>query len=124
MNINENFIAQMRDAARLREELDEALDVTDGPTALRWPKGAVDADVPALERLGSGVDVLRRPAAGEDDDVLLVAVGAFAPLALANPFTLSGWAGARPGRARRRVRWGRCDRTAGWSAARERAPAG
>ena len=75
-------VAAPRDATRLREELDEALDIDDGPTALRWPKGAVDTDVPALERLPAGVDVLRRPADAEDADVLLVAVGAFAPLAL------------------------------------------
>ncbi|WP_460863485.1 1-deoxy-D-xylulose-5-phosphate synthase [Rhodococcus aerolatus] len=76
-------VAAPRDAARLREELDEALDITDGPTALRWPKGSVEEDVTELERLPGGVDVLRRPAAGEDPDVLLVSVGAFAPLALA-----------------------------------------
>ena len=54
-------VAAPRDAARLREELGEALDVDDGPTALRFPKGDVGEDIPALERRGSGlaaVDVL------------------------------------------------------------------
>jgi 1-deoxy-D-xylulose-5-phosphate synthase len=79
-------VAAPRDAARLREELAEALDVDDGPTALRFPKGDVGDDIPALERRGSGVagiDVLAVPAEGLHKDVLLVGVGAFAPMALA-----------------------------------------
>jgi 1-deoxy-D-xylulose-5-phosphate synthase len=77
-------VAAPRDAARLREELGEALDVDDGPTAIRFPKGDVGEDIPALERrLGvSGIDVLAVPAAGLNHDVLLVGVGAFAPMAL------------------------------------------
>ena len=74
-------VAAPRDGARLREELGEALDVNDGPTAIRFPKGEVGQDIPALERL-SGIDVLARPPDGLGDDVLLVAVGAFAPMAL------------------------------------------
>ncbi|MET4431547.1 1-deoxy-D-xylulose-5-phosphate synthase [Mycolicibacterium sp. 624] len=74
-------VAAPRDAARLREELGEALEVNDGPTAVRFPKGAVGEDIPALERR-SGVDVLAVPADGLSDDVLLVAVGAFASMAL------------------------------------------
>ena len=79
-------VAAPRDATRLREELGEALDVDDGPTAMRFPKGDVGEDIPALERRGSGisgVDVLAVPAGGLNHDVLLVAVGAFAPMALA-----------------------------------------
>jgi 1-deoxy-D-xylulose-5-phosphate synthase len=71
-------IAAPRDAATLREELREAVAVDDGPTAVRFPKGPVPADIPALERRGP-VDVLRR---ADGDDVLLVAVGAMAGLAL------------------------------------------
>ncbi|WP_055401617.1 MULTISPECIES: 1-deoxy-D-xylulose-5-phosphate synthase [unclassified Mycobacterium] len=74
-------VAAPRDATRLREELGEALDVNDGPTALRFPKGDVGEDIPALERR-SGVDVLAVPAAGLNHDVLLVGVGAFVPIAL------------------------------------------
>ncbi len=69
-------IAAPRDGATLREELREAVAVEDGPTAVRFPRGAVGEDVPALERIG-GVDVLRR-----GTDVLLVAVGAMARIAL------------------------------------------
>ena len=71
-------LAAPRDGATLREELREALAVDDGPTAVRFAKGAVGEDVPALERLGV-VDVLRR---APGDDVLLVAVGAMARLGL------------------------------------------
>jgi 1-deoxy-D-xylulose-5-phosphate synthase len=78
-------VAAPRDAARLREELGEALDVSDGPTAIRFPKGDVGEDIPAVERRSSvaGIDVLAVPADGLNHDVLLVAVGAFASMALA-----------------------------------------
>jgi 1-deoxy-D-xylulose-5-phosphate synthase len=78
-------VAAPRDAARLREELGEALDVKDGPTAIRFPKGDVGEDIPAVERRGGvfGIDVLAVPAGGLNHDVLLVAVGAFASMALA-----------------------------------------
>ncbi|MFC3962118.1 1-deoxy-D-xylulose-5-phosphate synthase [Nocardia jiangsuensis] len=81
-------VAAPRDAATLREELAEALAVANGPTALRFPKGSVGADIPAVERL-EGLDVLRLadPEAGSArtarGDVLLLAVGAFAGTALA-----------------------------------------
>ncbi|MCW2659364.1 MAG: dxs [Mycobacterium sp.] len=78
-------VAAPRDATRLREELGEALDMNDGPTALRFPKGDVGEDIPALKRHGAGVssiDVLAVPAAGLNHDVLLIGVGAFVPMAL------------------------------------------
>jgi 1-deoxy-D-xylulose-5-phosphate synthase len=74
-------VAAPRDGTRLREELGEALDI-DGPTAIRFPKGDVGEDIPALQRR-SGVDVLAVPADGLTADVLLVAVGAFASMGLA-----------------------------------------
>ena len=75
-------VAAPRDAARLREEFGEALAVSDGPTAVRFPKGAVGEDIPAVKRVG-GVDVLAVPTGGLSDDVLLVAVGSFAAMGLA-----------------------------------------
>jgi len=75
-------VAAPRDGTRLREELGEALDVNDGPTALRFPKGDVGEDIPALERR-DGVDVLAVPAEGLSEDVLLIAVGPFSAMALA-----------------------------------------
>jgi 1-deoxy-D-xylulose-5-phosphate synthase len=75
-------VAAPRDGARLCEELGEALAVDDGPTVIRFPKGDVGEDIPAV-RHHSGVDVLAVPAEGLSADVLLVAVGAFASMALA-----------------------------------------
>jgi 1-deoxy-D-xylulose-5-phosphate synthase len=72
-------IAAPRDAARLREEFAEAIAVADAPTVVRFPKGDVPDDLPALERLDDGVDVLARDDA---EDVLLVGIGPMAHLAL------------------------------------------
>lgn len=71
-------VAAPRDASRLRETLREALDVSDAPTAIRFPKGAVTKEIPAFERR-DGVDVLYR---GESADVLLVSIGAMAAIAV------------------------------------------
>ncbi|MEU4534043.1 1-deoxy-D-xylulose-5-phosphate synthase [Streptosporangium sp. NPDC023825] len=70
-------VAVPRDEPRLRELLAEAVEIDDGPTVLRYPKGAVTAEIEAVGRLGE-MDVLR---AG-DPDVLLVAVGPMAGLCL------------------------------------------
>ncbi|CAB4529715.1 unannotated protein [freshwater metagenome] len=71
-------VAAPRDSARLRETLREALDVNDAPTAVRFPKGAVQSDIPAFERR-DGIDVLYR---GESADVLLVSIGSMAAIAV------------------------------------------
>ena len=44
-------IAAPRDATRLAELLREAVDTHDGPTVLRFPKGAAGADVPTVATL-------------------------------------------------------------------------
>jgi 1-deoxy-D-xylulose-5-phosphate synthase len=75
-------VAAPRDAATLREELREAVEISDGPSVVRYPKASVGDDLPALERVGT-VDVLHRPAEGENHDVLLVPVGAFGELGVA-----------------------------------------
>ena len=72
-------IAAPRDASTLREELAESVVVNDGPTVVRFPKGNVVESIPAHRRTGDGVDVLREDST---HDVLIVAVGAMAPLAL------------------------------------------
>jgi 1-deoxy-D-xylulose-5-phosphate synthase len=72
-------IAAPRDAIRLKEELGEAVAVSDRPTVLRFPKGAAPADIPALRRMSDGVEVL---AEAPSKDVLLVAVGAMASVAI------------------------------------------
>ena len=72
-------IAAPRDAIRLREELAEAVKIQDRPTVLRFPKGTAPQDIPAVKRFADGVEVLREAAA---KDVLLVTVGAMAPVAI------------------------------------------
>lgn len=71
-------VAAPRDGARLRQALDEAVEINDRPTLIRFPKGAVHADIPAFESR-DGIDVLYR---GESADVLLLSVGAMAPMAV------------------------------------------
>jgi len=71
-------IAAPRDGARLRAQLTEAVARTAGPAVVRFPKGAVGADIRAVARQGN-VDVLSRSGA---PDVLLVSVGAMASTAL------------------------------------------
>ena len=71
-------IAAPRDAGTLAQELREAVAVHDAPTVIRFAKGAVPDQVPAIERRG-GVDVLAR---GERPDVLLVVVGTMAATGL------------------------------------------
>ena len=70
-------LAAPRDAATLREELREAVAVSDVPTVVRYPTGAVGPELVALERI-DGVDVMHRGG----DDVLLVAVGSMVGLCL------------------------------------------
>ena len=70
-------MAVPRDGARLRELLRECVAIGDAPTALRFPKGPVAADIEAIDRVG-GMDVLARHAGSNGSRVLLVAVGALA----------------------------------------------
>ena len=71
-------VAAPRDASTLRELLREAVACEDGPTALRFPKASAGDDIPAVDRVG-GMDVLRRD---DGADLLLISVGAMAPLVL------------------------------------------
>jgi 1-deoxy-D-xylulose-5-phosphate synthase len=68
-----------RDAERLREELGEAVAVSDGPTVVRFPKGGVGEEIAAVRRLDDGVDVLVEH---ERKDVLIVTVGPMATTGL------------------------------------------
>src|SRR5699024_7697609 len=49
-------VAAPRDAETLRQELREAVAISDGPTVVRFPKGSVGEAVPALETTDDGVD--------------------------------------------------------------------
>ncbi|MFM1992302.1 MAG: hypothetical protein RL600_130 [Actinomycetota bacterium] len=72
-------IAAPRDADTLREELNEAVAVSDAPTVLRFSKGTVGQSIRAIKRTDDGVDVLLQSAS---KDVLLVCVGAMASVGL------------------------------------------
>ncbi len=71
-------VAAPRDGARLRETFREAIQIEGAPSLVRFPKGEVQADIPAFERR-NGIDVLYR---GESADVLLVSIGAMAAIAV------------------------------------------
>jgi 1-deoxy-D-xylulose-5-phosphate synthase len=95
-------LAAPRDASTLRASLREAVAITDGPSVVRFAKGKIPADIPAIARVGS-VDVLYRSYDADADadldvdvemdvrsgagatparDVLLVAVGSMVPTCL------------------------------------------
>lgn len=67
-----------RDGARLEELLRESVDIKDAPSLIRFPKGAINPELPAFERR-DGIDILYR---GESPDILLIAVGAMAQLSV------------------------------------------
>jgi 1-deoxy-D-xylulose-5-phosphate synthase len=71
-------IAAPRDGVRLRELLREAVAISDGPSVVRYPKGRLGPDLPAIAEVGR-MDVLRRD---EAPDVLVVAFGAMAATAM------------------------------------------
>ncbi len=76
-------IAAPRDADQVRLQLREAVQVDDAPTVVRYSKGAVGPAVEAVGTVG-GMDVLREANVTDSDrpDVLLVSVGALAPMCL------------------------------------------
>ncbi|GAB1822324.1 1-deoxy-D-xylulose-5-phosphate synthase [Herbidospora sp. RD11066] len=72
-------VAVPRDAVRLRELLGEALDVTDGPSVVRFPKGGLVKEVEPIGEIGT-MELLHE---GEGEpDVLIVAVGPMAEMCL------------------------------------------
>jgi 1-deoxy-D-xylulose-5-phosphate synthase len=72
-------LAAPRDCTQLRELLREAVDVTDGPTVIRYPKSTVGPDIHAVGRFGQ-CDILRDDPAAVG---LLIAVGPMAQPCLA-----------------------------------------
>ncbi|WP_438485363.1 1-deoxy-D-xylulose-5-phosphate synthase [Streptomyces sp. S186] len=74
-------LAAPRDAEQVRLQLREAVEVDDAPTVVRYSKGAVGPAVEAVRRVG-GMDVLREAGTDGRPDVLLVSVGALAPMCL------------------------------------------
>jgi 1-deoxy-D-xylulose-5-phosphate synthase len=70
-------VAVPRDGARVAELLREAVAISDGPTALRFPGRQAGPDIPAVGQLGA-MDVLREPADPTRRDVLLLGAGPMA----------------------------------------------
>ena len=73
-------LAAPRDGEQVKLQLREALDVSDAPTVLRFPKGDVAEPVAAVRSVG-GIDVLHETGEGEVE-VLVVGVGAFAGMSV------------------------------------------
>jgi 1-deoxy-D-xylulose-5-phosphate synthase len=71
-------IAAPRDSHTLKEELREALQISDAPTLLRFPKGEAIESVPAIRRQGT-FDILLE---GQTKDLLIISIGAMAKLAV------------------------------------------
>ena len=67
-----------RDGARLKELLRQCIAIDNAPSMIRFPKGAIPADIPAEERV-SGIDFLHR---GSTNQVLIISVGSMAAMAL------------------------------------------
>ncbi|MCL3862216.1 1-deoxy-D-xylulose-5-phosphate synthase [Actinotalea sp. K2] len=83
-------LAAPRDEATLRSALRTAVDVDDGPSVVRYPKGPLPEPIPAIDTL-DGVDVLaRHPGTAGLPSVLVVGVGAHASTALEVGALLTG----------------------------------
>jgi len=67
-----------RDGARLKEILRLCVAISNAPSMVRFPKGAVPADIPALERL-DGLDIVHK---GATQQVLIISVGSMAGMAI------------------------------------------
>ena len=67
-----------RDGARLKEILRSCIAISDAPSMVRFPKGAVPADISALERV-DGIDILHK---GTTQQVLIISVGSMAGMAI------------------------------------------
>jgi 1-deoxy-D-xylulose-5-phosphate synthase len=67
-----------RDGARLKEILRECVAIENAPSMVRFPKGAVPADIPAVQRV-DGIDILHR---GLTPQVLVISVGSMAGMAI------------------------------------------
>ena len=74
-------VAAPRDGSRIAELLNEAIDVTDGPTVVRWPKGTVGGEAEAVGKLGQ-MDILAVPGPELGRDVLLLGAGPMAVTAV------------------------------------------
>jgi 1-deoxy-D-xylulose-5-phosphate synthase len=67
-----------RDGARLKELLRQCIAINNAPSMIRFPKGAIPADITALDRV-DGIDILHR---GDTNQVLVISIGSMASMAL------------------------------------------
>jgi 1-deoxy-D-xylulose-5-phosphate synthase len=67
-----------RDGARVKELLRQCIEIDNAPSMIRFPKGAIPADIPALDRI-EGIDILHR---GDTNQVLVISIGSMASMAL------------------------------------------
>ena len=67
-----------RDGARLKELLRQCIAINNAPSMIRFPKGAIPADIAALDRV-DGIDILHR---GNTNQVLVISIGSMASMAL------------------------------------------
>lgn len=72
------LVAAPRDAATLRELLRESVTISGAPTLLRFPKGEVGKDIPALSRIGD-LDLIKK---SELNEILFIGIGSFVALAM------------------------------------------
>ena len=70
-----------RDGATVRRALREAVDVSDAPTVVRFPKGSVAAPIEPV-RTTDGIDIMADHSEGGESDLLIVAVGSMVPIAI------------------------------------------
>jgi 1-deoxy-D-xylulose-5-phosphate synthase len=73
------YLAAPRDGSRLREALAQSLAVEDAPSVIRFPRGSVSLDLPAVDEL-EGMDVLLKT---DQPRVLVVGLGPLAETAVA-----------------------------------------
>ena len=67
-----------RDGARVKELLRQCIEIDNAPSMIRFPKGAIPADIPAQDRI-DGIDILHR---GDTNQVLVISIGSMASMAL------------------------------------------
>ena len=72
-------LATPRDGIRLRDALAESLTIDDGPSVIRFPRGPISADLPAVDQR-EGIDILLTT---EQPRVLVVGIGPLAETAVA-----------------------------------------
>ena len=70
-----------RDGSTVRRALREAVDVSDAPTVVRFPKGSVAAPIEPV-RTTDGIDIMADHSEGGESDLLIVAVGSMVPIAI------------------------------------------